>query len=84
LERVISQDIFTELLQSKERDLKYTIHSVQQARKRGLIRDHEDSIPKFEKDIKENTPHKVTEQDSENAGERKFKAYYPAGEGGAI
>jgi hypothetical protein len=82
LETIVDDKVFTRLLRAKERELVYTVHSIQQAKKRGIIQEHEETIARFENDLRENTPHKVTEQDSEDKNERKFKVYYPAPEGG--
>ena len=81
MERTISEDVFTKLYHAKERELVYTKHAIKQAKKRDIISDQDGTISKFEKDLKENKPYKVVEQDSEDANERKFKAYYqdPAG-----
>ena len=76
MERAISEEAFTKLLLAKEREVVYTYHAIKQAKKIDIIADHEGTVPKFEKDIKENKPYKVVEQDLENSNERKFKVYY--------
>lgn len=81
MEHTISEEIFTKLLHSKERESVYTAHAIEQARKRSIISDQEKVIPVFERDIK-SKPYLVVEQDSEEDGERKFKVYYESPAGG--
>lgn len=84
LEKKINNEFFRKLLHSKTRSLRYTTHSIERAVKRKIINKNEKTIPRFEKDIGNKDPHLAVEQTSEFEGERKFKLYYRAPEGGFI
>lgn len=76
MELPVEAGVFERMLRSKERKLEYTAHSIRRARKRAIIAEHENTIPRFEDDLNNSAPYKVVEQPSENPGERKFKIYY--------
>ena|GEM_PF-1063005 len=84
MEKIISKEFFRKVFNDKTRILKYTLHSIERARKRSIITKSEETIPKFEKDIYENAPYLIVEQDSDSPAERKFKLYYRDSEGGFI
>lgn len=81
MEKKINLSEFQKILKVKQRTIYYTKHSLQRAAMRGFIKESEDRIPLFEKDIFENKPHLVVEQDSDIEDARKFKVYYRAKKG---
>lgn len=81
MEKKISLSEFQKILDAKKRTIYYTKHSLQRAAMRGFIKEGEDGIMLFEKDIRENRPHLVVEQDSDIEDARKFKVYYRAKKG---
>lgn len=84
MEKIVDKKAFAELLNIKSRSFAYTRHSIKRARKREVINENEETVPRFEKDLYEAGPYLVIEQDSEYAHERKFKLYYRSQEGGFI
>ncbi|MBD3389438.1 hypothetical protein GF415_00595 [Candidatus Micrarchaeota archaeon] len=84
MEKKTSKEFFRKLFHSKVRSLRYTTHPIERAIKRKIINKSEKTIPRFEKDIDTKDPYLAVEQTSEFEGERKFKLYYRAPEGGFI
>lgn len=84
MEELIEIDAFLKRLRHKERQIVYTFHAINEAKRRKLISENEKEIKIFEADIKEGTIYLGVEQSSELPGEKKFKLYYHYREGGFI
>lgn len=61
---------FVQLLKAKKREIHHTRHCTEQSHRRGM------PLAVFENDLKNEKPVLVLEQESEQAGERKFDVYY--------
>ena len=67
---LLSPGEFAQVLGGKHRQIQHTRHCILQAHKRGM------PLAVFENDLQNERPVLVLEQESENAGERKFDAYF--------
>ena len=82
METIIDTQEYLKLIRRQDRKIVYRKHAIKQAIERDFIRNGMETIPSFEKDISENTPHLAVQQTCETKDHKQFKVYYGSALGG--